>query len=125
MVYLIGVLSQDRAGIGAHCIGAVMPARGKRLASLEALRASSGSGAVAASRNSSRAPLGPRNLIGLKRVSSESEQRRRGVAEHAQIVNAIEKRDGDKAERLMREHIAKTRKRLSDQVRKAKNPVAA
>lgn len=63
--------------------------------------------------------------IGLQRVSSEGEQRRRGVAEHAQIVNAIEKRDGDQAERLMREHIAKTRKRLAEQARKAKGQVAA
>jgi DNA-binding GntR family transcriptional regulator len=63
--------------------------------------------------------------IGLQRVSSEGEQRRRGVQEHAQIVNAIEKRDGDRAERLMREHIAKTRKRLAEQVRKAKSQVAA
>lgn len=63
--------------------------------------------------------------IGLQRVSSEDEQRRRGVLEHAQIVNAIEKRDGDRAERLMREHIAKTRKRLASQVRKAKSRVAA
>ncbi|WP_315730125.1 MULTISPECIES: GntR family transcriptional regulator [unclassified Bradyrhizobium] len=63
--------------------------------------------------------------IGLQRVSSEGEQRRRGVLEHAQIVNAIEKRDGDRAERLMREHIAKTRKRLTEQVRKARGEVAA
>jgi DNA-binding GntR family transcriptional regulator len=63
--------------------------------------------------------------IGLKRVSSESEQRRRGVLEHAQIVNAIERRDGDRAERLMREHIAKTRKRLAEQVRKAKSQFVA
>lgn len=63
--------------------------------------------------------------IGLQRVSSEGEQRRRGVLEHAQIVNAIEKRDGDRAERLMREHIAKTRKRLTEQVRKAKGQAAA
>jgi DNA-binding GntR family transcriptional regulator len=63
--------------------------------------------------------------IGLKRVSSESEPRRRGVLEHAQIVNGIERRDGDCAERLMREHIAKTRKRLAEQVRKAKSPFAA
>jgi DNA-binding GntR family transcriptional regulator len=63
--------------------------------------------------------------IGLKRVSFESEQRRRGVLEHAQIVNAIEKRDEDRAERLMREHIAKTRKRLAEQIRKAKSQFVA
>lgn len=53
--------------------------------------------------------------IGLKRVSSEPEQRRRGVIEHAQILKAIEHRDGDRAERLMKEHIANTRKRLAQQ----------
>jgi DNA-binding GntR family transcriptional regulator len=53
--------------------------------------------------------------IGLKRVSSDREQRRRGVLEHAQILKAIEQRDGEGAERLMREHIAKTRKRLAQQ----------
>ncbi len=53
--------------------------------------------------------------IGLRRVSSDREQRRRGALEHAQILKAIELRDGDRAERLMREHIAKTRKRLAQQ----------
>jgi hypothetical protein len=44
MVYLLGCCLRIGPGIGADSFGAVMPARGKRLASLEALRASSGSG---------------------------------------------------------------------------------
>jgi DNA-binding GntR family transcriptional regulator len=64
--------------------------------------------------------------IGLKRVSSDREQRRRGVIEHAQILKAIEQRDGDRAERLMKEHIAKTRKRLAQQsTQKAQGKTAA
>jgi DNA-binding GntR family transcriptional regulator len=62
--------------------------------------------------------------IGLRRVSSEGEQRQRGVREHTQIVNAIARGEGDRAERLMREHIARTRKRVADQPRKEKSSAA-
>jgi hypothetical protein len=61
MVYLIGALSQDRAGIGAHSIGADAGARqaaGIARSFASFLRF----WAVAANRNSSRAPLGLRNL---------------------------------------------------------------
>jgi DNA-binding GntR family transcriptional regulator len=38
--------------------------------------------------------------IGPKRVSSDREQRRRRVLEHARILKAIEQRDGERVIRL-------------------------
>lgn len=51
--------------------------------------------------------------IGLRKVSSDSGQRRDGIVEHSRIVDAIERRDGSEAERLMRQHIAQTKERLA------------
>ena len=44
--------------------------------------------------------------LGLLRVSSQREQRRRGLAEHEAILKAISGREPDLAERLMRETCA-------------------
>jgi DNA-binding GntR family transcriptional regulator len=63
--------------------------------------------------------------IGLQRISLEGEQRREGVREHSKIVSAIERRDGERAERLMREHIAKTKKRLAQKLREVRSSDAA
>lgn len=43
--------------------------------------------------------------LGLRRVSSDREQRRRGLAEHRAVFEAISRREPDAAERAMREHI--------------------
>jgi DNA-binding GntR family transcriptional regulator len=55
--------------------------------------------------------------IGLRKVSLDGEQRRDGIVEHSLIVDAIERRDGDEAERLMRQHIAQTKERLARMLR--------
>ncbi len=46
-------------------------------------------------------------------VSSDRDQRRRGVTEHQAILDAIIGRKPDAAERLMREHIRRTRETLA------------
>lgn len=51
--------------------------------------------------------------LGLRHVSSDREQRRRGLAEHQAILQAITKRDPDTAERAMRDHIRRTKETLS------------
>ena len=53
--------------------------------------------------------------LGLRQVSSDQDQRRRGLSEHQAILAAITGREPDAAERLMREHIRRTRERLSMQ----------
>ena len=54
--------------------------------------------------------------LGLRQVSSDRNQRRRGLAEHRAILDAITGRALDAAERLMREHIRHTRKGLALQL---------
>jgi len=51
--------------------------------------------------------------LGLRQVSSDREQRRRGLAEHQAILHAITKRDPDTAERTMRDHIRRTKETLA------------
>ena len=51
--------------------------------------------------------------LGLRSVSSEREQRRRGLGEHRAILEAIVARDAEIAERLMRDHIRRTRATLA------------
>ncbi len=51
--------------------------------------------------------------LGLRRVSSDQDQRERGLVEHRAILEAITGRDPDRAERLMREHIRRTREMLT------------
>ena len=51
--------------------------------------------------------------IGLRAVLEDVGQRRRGLAEHQEILDAVAKRDGQRAENLMRKHIAMTRKNLA------------
>ncbi len=53
--------------------------------------------------------------LGLRQVSSDRDQRRRGLAEHQAVLNAITGREPDVAERLMREHIRRTRQTLASQ----------
>lgn len=50
--------------------------------------------------------------LGLRRVSSDQEQRRRGLAEHRAVLDAIAAREPEAAERLMREHIRRTKETL-------------
>jgi DNA-binding GntR family transcriptional regulator len=45
-------------------------------------------------------------------VSSDHEQRRRGIAEYQAILHALTKRDPDAAERTMRDHIRHTKEVL-------------
>jgi DNA-binding GntR family transcriptional regulator len=59
--------------------------------------------------------LGDQMRIGLRHVASDVHQQRRGILEHAQILKAIERHDSERAESLMRTHIAKTRDRLAKQ----------
>lgn len=54
--------------------------------------------------------------LGLRQVSSDRDQRRRGLAEHQAILGAITGREPDAAERLMREHIRRTRETLALQL---------
>ena len=54
--------------------------------------------------------------LGLRRVSSHREQRRRGLAEHRAIFAAIKAHDPQASERLMRAHIASTRTALADRL---------
>jgi len=54
--------------------------------------------------------------LGLRQVSSDRGQRRRGLAEHQAILDAITGREPDAAERLMREHIRRTRETLALQL---------
>ena len=54
--------------------------------------------------------------LGLRQVSSDRDQRRRGLAEHQAILAAITGREPDAAERLMREHIRRTRETLALQL---------
>ncbi|MGI4946587.1 MAG: GntR family transcriptional regulator [Janthinobacterium lividum] len=54
--------------------------------------------------------------LGLRQVSSDRGQRRRGLAEHQAILDAITGRAPDTAERLMREHIRRTRETLALQL---------
>ncbi|MGI4795456.1 MAG: GntR family transcriptional regulator [Janthinobacterium lividum] len=54
--------------------------------------------------------------LGLRQVSSDRNQRRRGLGEHQAILAAITGRDPEAAERLMREHIRRTRERLALQL---------
>ncbi len=51
--------------------------------------------------------------LGLRQVSSDQEQRRRGLAEHHAILDAIARRDLDGAERAMRDHIRHTKETLA------------
>lgn len=51
--------------------------------------------------------------IGLLRVSEDVGQRRRGLAEHQAILNAVRAHDAPLAEALMRKHIALTRANLA------------
>lgn len=51
--------------------------------------------------------------LGLRRVSSDREQRRRGLAEHRAVLDAIAAREPEPAERLMREHIRRTKEMLA------------
>ena len=51
--------------------------------------------------------------LGLRQVSWDRDQRERGFVEHLAILNAIAEREPDAAERLMREHIRRTRKKLA------------
>ena len=54
--------------------------------------------------------------LGLQQVSSDRDQRRRGLAEHQAILDAITRRQPDGAERLMRQHIRRTREALALQL---------
>ncbi len=51
--------------------------------------------------------------LGLRQVSSDREQRRRGLTEHHGILDAIARRDPDGAERAMRDHIRHTKETLA------------
>ncbi len=51
--------------------------------------------------------------LGLRQVSSDQEQHRRGLTEHQAILHAITKRDPDTAERTMRDHIRHTKETLA------------
>ncbi len=51
--------------------------------------------------------------LGLRSVSSEPEQRRRGLGEHSAILDALIAQKGDLAERVMRDHILRTRATLA------------
>ena len=51
--------------------------------------------------------------LGLRQVSSDRDQRQRGLAEHQAILAAIAGREPDTAERMMREHIRLTRETLA------------
>lgn len=51
--------------------------------------------------------------LGLRQVSSDQEQRRRGIAEHQAILHAITKRDPDAAELTMRDHIRHAKNTLT------------
>lgn len=51
--------------------------------------------------------------LGLRQVSSDREQRRQGLGEHRAVLDAITGREPALAERLMREHIRRTRETLA------------
>ena len=51
--------------------------------------------------------------LGLRQVSSDREQRRRGLAEHQAVLDAISRHDPDTAERTMRDHIRRTKQALA------------
>jgi len=51
--------------------------------------------------------------LGLRRVSADREQRCRGLAEHLAVLDAIARREPETAERLMREHIQRTKETLA------------
>lgn len=51
--------------------------------------------------------------LGLRQVSSDQEQRRRGMAEHQAVLDAIARREPDTAERTMRDHIRRTKETLA------------
>jgi len=51
--------------------------------------------------------------LGLRQVSSDREQRRRGLAEHRAVLDAIAAREPEPAEWLMREHIRRTKETLA------------
>jgi DNA-binding GntR family transcriptional regulator len=51
--------------------------------------------------------------LGLRQVSTEREQHSRGLAEHLGVLDAITRREPETAERLMREHIRRTRETLA------------
>lgn len=81
-----------------------------------------------ASRNSRllgiRKSLEGQMRIGLQRVSQDVGQRQRGLAEHKKILEAVTRRDGPRAEDLMRKHINKTRKNLISLQRAGRQPGA-
>ena len=54
--------------------------------------------------------------LGLRQVSSDRDQPRRGLAEHQAILDAITGHEPDAAERLMRQHIRHTRETLALQL---------
>ena len=54
--------------------------------------------------------------LGLRQVSSDQEQRRRGLTEHHAILDAIARRDPDGAERAMRDHIRHTKETLAERL---------
>ena len=54
--------------------------------------------------------------LGLRQVSSDRNQRQRGLSEHQAILDAITSRKPDAAERLMRLHIRRTRETLALQL---------
>ena len=54
--------------------------------------------------------------LGLRQVSSDRNQRRRSLAEHRAILDAITGRKPDAAERLIRGHIRRTRETLALQL---------
>ena len=56
--------------------------------------------------------------LGLRRVSSDRNQRMRGLAEHRAILDAIGRHDSEKAEPLMREHLRRTRDTLTAQLQR-------
>jgi DNA-binding GntR family transcriptional regulator len=54
------------------------------------------------------------------RAASAPERIEAAYKEHEEILDAIERRDPDRAERLMREHVARGRELLLSQVRGAR-----
>jgi len=51
--------------------------------------------------------------LGLRQVSSDREQRRRGLAEHQAVLDAISRHEPEAAERTMRDHIRRTKQTLA------------
>ena len=52
--------------------------------------------------------------LGLRQVSSDREQRRRGLTEHHAVLEAIARHEPEAAEQAMRDHIRRTKQALAD-----------